>query len=128
MNEFAGLSITEIVVALAAAGYLIDRFLDAKGWSRSSKTLRRENEDLVRRNTELEQTVARHEEEIDRQKHAIDMLNEKVAELEKLNQQAVLDALKQHETNAAQRHAENAVRHQESITVWTQIRDSLATV
>ena len=59
-----GLSVTDIVLLLGFLAVILDRIADGRGWSRSAKTLRRENEDLVRRNQELEQTVARHEDKI----------------------------------------------------------------
>ena len=106
-----GLSITDIVLLLGFLAVILDRVADGRGWSRSSKTLRRENEDLVRRNQELEQTVARHEDKIR-------VLEAKVVELEKRDQTAVLRALETHEVRADTRHAR-------TLEVLTDIRDTL---
>ena len=106
-----GLSVTDIVLLLGFLAVLLDRVADSRGWSRSSKTLRRENEDLVRRNGELEQTVARHEDKIR-------VLEAKVVELEKRDQTAVLRALETHEMRADTRHAR-------TLEVLTDIRDTL---
>lgn len=106
-----GLSVTDIVLLLGFLAVILDRVADSRGWSRSSKTLRRENEDLVRRNGELEQTVARHEDKIR-------VLEAKVVELEKRDQTAVLRALETHEVRADTRHAR-------TLEVLTDIRDTL---
>lgn len=106
-----GLTLTDIVLILGFAAVILDRVADSRGWSRSSKTLRRENEDLVRRNTELEQTIARHEDKIR-------VLEAKVVELEKRDQTAVLRALETHEVRADTRHAR-------TLEVLTDIRDTL---
>lgn len=106
-----GLSVTDIVLLLGFLAIILDRVADSRGWSRSSKTLRRENEDLVRRNGELEQTVARHEDKIR-------VLEAKVVELEKRDQTAVLRALETHEVRADTRHAR-------TLEVLTDIRDTL---
>lgn len=106
-----GLSVTDIVLLLGFLAVILDRVADSRGWSRSSKTLRRENEDLVRRNGELEQTVARHEDKIR-------VLEAKVVELEKRDQTAVLRALETHEMRADTRHAR-------TLEVLTDIRDTL---
>ena len=106
-----GLSITDTVLLLGFLAVILDRVADGRGWSRSSKTLRRENEDLVRRNSELEQTVARHEDKISK-------LEAKVVELEKRDQAAVLRSIEQHETKADARHAK-------TLDVLVEIRDTL---
>lgn len=113
-----GLAVTDLLILVGVLGYLTDRLLDAKGWSRSSKTLRRENEDLVRRNGELEQTVSRHEETIAVQGRQLELLEEKVRELEQRDQRAVLDALGRHEQSAERRHQENQA-------IWTSILNTL---
>lgn len=107
------LSLADLVILVAVLGFAADRIADWKGWSRSSKTLRRENEDLVRRNGELEQTVSRHEAEIRR-------LESKVGELERTNQAAVLTKLEEHERNAG-------VRNDRTLSVLTEILDTLKT-
>lgn len=112
------LSLTDVLLIVGLTGVALDRLADARGWLPSSKRLRRENEDLVRRNTELEQTVARHEQTIATQGAALNALEQKVAELEKRDQAAVLAAIERHETNAAS-------RQRESLAVLTDIRDHL---
>lgn len=97
---FMGASISEVMMILAIAGFALERFADARGWSRSSKSLRRENEDLARRNSELEDTVKRHEE-------SIVILKTKVQELERQSQAAVLERLVDVERLADARHAES---------------------
>lgn len=120
-----GLGLTDVLIIAGILAYLLDRLADARGWSRTSKTLRRENEDLIRRNGELEQTVGRHEDTIRDQGGEIAVLQAKVRELEQRDQAAVLDALRAHEASAERRHTENATRHQEALSVWMAIRDNL---
>ncbi len=120
MIDLATIDLTTVVIIAGILGYLIDRFVDARGWSRSSRTLRRENEDLVRRNVELEATLARHEIKLAAQTAQIGVLESKISELQARDQSAVLHALTENESQAERRHAE-------SVTVWTQIRDALPT-
>lgn len=120
-----GLTFADVAIIAGIAAYLADRTVDALGWSRSSRTLRRENEDLVRRNVELEQTTQRHEVTIATQGSQIELLTEKVRELEKRDQAAVLSALERHETNAATRHDRGEVRHGETVDLLRGIRDAL---
>ena len=108
-----GLSITDIVLLLGFLAVILDRVADGRGWSRSAKTLRRENEDLVRRNGELEQAVARHQQQIA-------TLEAQVNELQKRDQAAVLKAIETHEARADSRHAR-------TLEVLTDIRDTLKT-
>lgn len=88
-----GFSFTDIAVLLAAMAYGVDRALDSLGWSRSSRTLRRENVDLTRRNAELDETVSRLSDELEAARKTLALLDEKVRELEKRDQAAVLAAL-----------------------------------
>lgn len=90
------MSFTDVLIIAGLLGYLLDRLADSRGWSRSSKTLRLENEDLVRRNSELEQTVSRHES-------LIASLQQQVSDLKRSDQAAVLVALKDHEVGAVER-------------------------
>lgn len=94
-----GLSLAEIAVAVAVAGLAIEKLLDHIGWSRSSKTLRRENEDLVRRNTELEPLVGK----VQHLESQVEALTNQVGELQKRDQAAVLAAIETHERNAGAR-------------------------
>jgi uncharacterized protein YlxW (UPF0749 family) len=106
-------SLTDVVILLGFAAVILDRVADARGWSRSSKVLRRENEDLVRINAELDKTVTELQAKVV-------VLEAKVSELQVRDQAAVLAALERHETNA------NA-RHLNYLDVLTDIRDNLKT-
>lgn len=117
--ELERFTLTDVIVIAGVLGFLVERLVDARGWSRSSRVLRQENQDLIRRNTELEQTVGRHEDTITSQGAQIILLQEKVADLEKRDQAAVLRAIELHEQNAAQL---NDGTHQ----VLVEIRDLIA--
>lgn len=106
-----GLTITDVVILLGFCAVILDRVADARGWSRSSKALRRENEDLLRINAELEKTVALLQAKV----AALDL---KVVDLEKRDQAAVLAAIEHHEKAAG-------MRHQAFLDVLTDIRDNL---
>jgi uncharacterized protein YlxW (UPF0749 family) len=106
-------TITDLIILAGVAGYLVDRTVDARGWSRSSKTLRRENEDLVRRNGELEANVTRLEVKVA-------TLETQVADLQQRDQAAVLRALEIHESQAN-------IRHEKTLGVLSDIRDALIT-
>lgn len=112
-------SLTGVVLILGVVGLVVDRVADARGWSRSSKVLRRENVDLVRRNTELDETVMRHEATITAQGLEIATLTTRVAVLSERDQAAVLEQLKSHE-----RLAEG--RSDTTNGLLTEIRDALA--
>lgn len=109
----AGVDVVTVGAALAAIAYVVDRVMDARGWSRSSKNLRRENEDLVRRNTELEETVERHESEIAR-------MRAQIGELEKTNLASAIAEIRGHETSALLRHKENALRGEQQLAIGQQ--------
>ena len=104
-------SVAELAILFAAIAYVADRVLDGVGWSRSSRTLRQENEDLVRRNRELDADVVRLRTDVER-------LQMKVTELEARDQAAVLKAIELHEQAAG-------VRHERMVTVLTEIRDAV---
>lgn len=93
MLALEGLSLGDVALLLAVLAYAIKESLDALGWSRSSKILRRENTDLIRRNDELEAAVGRLDGELDTQRAAMKALEEQVSELKKRDQGAVLAAL-----------------------------------
>jgi uncharacterized protein YlxW (UPF0749 family) len=112
LTDIFGLSIVEITIAFAAAAYVLERALDIVGWSRSSKTLRVENEDLVRRNKELEVEVKELRREVDD-------LSRKVTDLGTRDQASVLAALAAHELNASDRFVSY-------LGVLTEIRDGLS--
>lgn len=106
-----GLTVVELTIAFAAAAYVLERGLDIVGMSRSSKTLRQENEDLIRRNKELEVEVKELRREVDD-------LSRKVKELSTRDQAAVLAAIAEHERDANK-------RFDAFLMVLTEIRDSL---
>jgi hypothetical protein len=100
------LTLTDVIIIAGILAYVADRIIDSRGWSRSSKTLRLENGDLIRRNDELERDVDRHEKTIADQGAKILRLEDQVRSLEKLDQSAVLQALKDHEVGAMERAEE----------------------
>ena len=117
---FGEVGIAEVALTLAALAYVTHVVLDALGVSRTSKTLRVENEDLVRRNGELEQTIARLEDKITKLQEELDVLVPQVAELQQRDQRAVLTAIADHERAAAS-------RHERTFEVLTAIRDATQT-
>lgn len=112
-------SLTGVVLILGVVALVVDRVADARGWSRSSKQLRRENVDLVRRNRELDDTVTRHEATITAQGVEITTLMTRVAVLSERDQAAVLEQLKTHERQAEDRAARTN-------DLLAEIRDQLA--
>lgn len=115
---FGEVGVAEIALTLAAIAYATHLVLDALGISRTSKTLRVENEDLVRRNKELEETVGRLEDQQAKTQAELDVLVPQVAELQQRDQRAVLTAIADHERAAG-------VRHERAIGVLTEIRDAV---
>jgi len=111
-------SFVEIAIAFAALAYIVERSLDALGWSRSSRTLRQENEDLVRRNKELDQEVERLKGELARHESDIAGLRTQVTDLSQRDQGAVLRSIEDHERSAG-------VRHERMVGVLTEIRDAV---
>lgn len=120
-----GYSLAELAVIAAALVFFSDRILDRMGWNKSSTLLRTENQDLIRINTEL----TTHNADLETQQKEntvriseltseIAVLREQVSELKKRDQEAVLEALRNHEV-AAER------RSDAHVTVLKQIRDSL---
>lgn len=112
-------SLTGIVLILGVVALILDRVADARGWSRSSKVLRRENVDLVRRNRELDDTVTRHAATIAAQGVQIEALQARVTLLAERDQEAVLTQLRTHERQAEGRAAETN-------GLLAEIRDQLA--
>lgn len=98
--------LTNVILILGIVGVVITRVGEGRGWFKSAAGLRTENTDLVRRNDELEQTTRRHEETIRVQGEQIIRLEEQVRALEKLDQSAVLEALRDHEKGAIGRAEE----------------------
>lgn len=115
---FGQFGVAEIALTLGALAYVTHLVLDTLGISRTSKTLRVENEDLVRRNKELEEIVRRFGDKSAAQDGEIAVLVERVGELSARDQAAVLTLLSEHE-NAA------GIRHERMLGVLTEIRDVL---
>ena len=120
-SAIAGVDVVTIGATLAALAYVVDRIMDSRGWSRSSKNLRRENEDLNRRNKELEETVERHESEIGR-------MRLQIGELEKTNLASAIAEIRGHETSAIVRHNENALRGEQQLAIGQQTLELLAQI
>ena len=96
---------TDVILFAAVAAYVVERFVDGNGWSRTSRTLRSENIDLVRRNGELERKVERLEARDVEKAAQIVSLERHVAELKERDQLAVIQRLDSHEMHAAERHS-----------------------
>jgi len=94
------ISLTDLILVLGLAGVAITRIGEGRGWFRSAAGLRTENTDLIRRNHDLEQSVARIDFDLSAANKKILMLERSIRDLEKLDQSAVLQALKDHETGA----------------------------
>lgn len=107
-----------VAVCAAALVYVAKEALELAGKSPGAELLRVENADLVRRNQELESNMARHELTIAAQAKDIEILQSRVADLEKRDQAAVLSALKDHEVGAMQRHAENQALLTRAVTAF----------
>lgn len=109
-----------LAIVFAGLAYVIREALDLLGWSRSSKTLRQENEDLTRRDAEREQTIRDLRDEMSKLEAEVVSLRAQVAELAKRDQSAVLAALAEHESTANR-------RADEVVHLLTEIRDGLTT-
>lgn len=127
---------TEVLILAGICAYVVKEGLDYLGLSKSSRLLRRENEDLVRRNRELEEAVTRHQLTIDELRASMQQLEVKVKDLERHDLASVLRAIEQHETSAERRaaaaekrsqtdQAEGAARHAEHVRILTEIRDRI---
>lgn len=112
------LGVTELAIIFAALAYVTREVLDATGWSRSSRTLRVENEDLVRRNKELDVEVGRMSVAHDALEVEVKALRVQVADLQQRDQAAVLVAIEKHEAAAG-------TRHERMIGVLGEIRDAV---
>jgi len=133
-----GLSITTAIataiVIVAAVYAVVERVFDLFGWSRSSKILRQENADLARYNAELVHQnknlvnkVGEHTATIFEQGIQIAELDDKLREVKRNDQAAVLNTMAEHEANVLLRHVENSKRTDEMLSVLGEIRDVLAT-
>jgi len=99
-------SLTDVILVVGIVGIVVTRIGEGRGWFKSAAGLRSENTDLLRRNDELEATTRRLEETIRTQGEQLIRLEEQVRALEKLDQSAVLQALKDHEKGAIGRAEE----------------------
>jgi hypothetical protein len=104
-----------LLIAVAAATYIVREGLELTGRSPGAELLRIENGDLVRRNRELEESEARREQKISDLELEVADLKLKVRDLEMTNQAAVLVALKEHEKGAKERHGENQALLQRAV-------------
>lgn len=95
--------LTNVILIVGIIGVAITRVGEGRGWFRSAAGLRVENTDLLRRNSELEETIARHEIALAANDSRILVLEQTIRDLEKLDQSAVLQALKDHEKGAIAR-------------------------
>ena len=108
----------ELAILLAALAYVIERIMDARGWSRSSRLLRQENEDLLRRTLEQDSEIADLLQEVAVLKTHVNQLKGEVSELSKRDQKAVIEMLGRHETDL--------MKHRSEITtILTEIRNAL---
>jgi hypothetical protein len=116
------MSLTDVLLILGIVGVAVKTVMEGKGWTRSSKLLRAENEDLIQRNVTLEKERERERaerlEEERRLTARIAILESKVHELELRDQQAVLNKLDEMEVARRSDHAE-------AIGVWERIATSL---
>lgn len=119
------LSVTDVLLLVGLAAVALNWVAEVRGWKSSSKLLRAENEDLVRVNHELERDIERLERQNATQAEQIAVLQARVDELSQRDQAAVLARLDAHEINAERRHLDGKSRHQEALSIWTEIRDSL---
>lgn len=130
-----------ILTAVVVAGLKV--LADYRGWTRSPALVRQENADLRERNATLESEVKRLDI-ADREKaEAIARLEAQVEELRSRDQAAVLKAIsnhdasmvklgeamtmraEEHERYAQARRIEQRAEHQEAMTVWQDMRDTL---
>lgn len=98
--------LTNVILIAGIIGVAITRVGEGRGWFKSAAGLRTENTDLLRRNHELEAAVARHEITLAANDVRILALEQTIRDLEKLDQSAVLEALRAHERGAIGRAEE----------------------
>lgn len=120
---------TDALLVLGVVGIACKTVMEAKGWTKSSQILRRENLDLSDRNKTLEaDKVERLAEEL-KLRARIESLELKVRELEARDQAAVLAAITAHEQGAIQRYEStkrgDEQRHAEHIQWLERITNAL---
>ncbi len=113
-----GLGLTDLIILVGIVIVAIREVADFRGWSRSSKILRRENEDLIRRNRELEHTVVRLEKTIAELQARLADHERLIADMKLRDVTAVFDLMVGHEKSAA-------VRAKETQRILAEIRDTL---
>lgn len=119
MSDIIGtISITDAVVLAGLLIVGIKALADERGWTRSTALVRQENTDLRERNATLDSEVKRLDD-LDRDKaKQIAVLQQQVDDLKSRDQEAVLVAIRLHETNAAS-------RFEQMFQVQVDIRDHL---
>ena len=94
---------TDALILLGIVGITVKTVMEGKGWTRSSKLLRDENQDLISRNNTLEQDRSDRIAQEVLLNARIETLEAKVRDLESRDQAAVLAALRAHEVGAEKR-------------------------
>jgi hypothetical protein len=97
---FDAVDVTNVILLLGLVGVFITKVGEGRGWFRSAAGLRIENTDLLRRNAELEAAIGRGDIALAGNDARILVLEQTIRDLEKLDQSAVLQALKDHELGA----------------------------
>lgn len=88
-----GLSVSDAVIIAAVLGYFVKMMADYRGWTRSPALVRAENTDLRTRNATLESELKQLTESDRAKGERIAALEAQVAELQKRDQAAVLEAI-----------------------------------
>lgn len=133
------LDLTDVLIVAGLVGVGVKTFLEERGITHTSKLLRAENNDLLRRNAELESSIERLDRRlreqdilISEQAANIVVLNEKMQELAKRDQEAVLRALERHEVAAERRYEKtkngDETRHGEFIEILRDVAANIQTM
>ncbi len=123
VSQFASMSLTNVVIVCGIIAFVIKTLAEERGWLRSTRILRRENEDLVRRNGDLDSTVERLRGRLDVQDRDLKDLRAQVTDLRSRDQASVIAALARAESSAVGRY-DALIVHQEAATaVLVEIRD-----
>ena len=99
-------SVTDVILVLGILGVALQKIGEARGWTRSSQILRRENEDLLRRNDHLEANDIERGRQVDELTQKVLMLETQIGELKQRDMAAVLLRLQNVEDKADERHHE----------------------
>ena len=119
-------SLTDIILLAGIVGVAIVKLGEARGWTRSSQILRRENEDLARRNDHLEANDIERGKNIDLLTQKVLTLETQIGEMKQRDMAAVLQRLQTVEDKADERHVEtidvlNVIAHNTSPPAHTTI-------